>query len=102
MSRPTVKPKTDQAKARSASTESMSAEHLLHEVESHVLRDGLRLVVSLEKSHGSRLIDALTGREFLDFHGGHGSMTVGFNHPYFDRPEVKGDRARSHVPALRP
>jgi L-lysine 6-transaminase len=47
--------------------------------------------VDLDKSHGSRLADALSGREFLDFHGGHGSMTLGFNHPYFDRPEVKAD-----------
>src|SRR5690242_6067425 len=57
---PTVEPKTGQAKTRSASNQATSAEHLLHEVESHVLRDGPRLVVALDKSHGSRLVDALT------------------------------------------
>jgi L-lysine 6-transaminase len=71
--------------------DSLSPEEILEEVGSHVLRDGFRLVVDLRKSHGCRLVDALSGREFLDFYGGHGSMMVGFNHPWFERPAVKTD-----------
>ena len=59
------------------------------ELQRHILVDGFRIVIDLEKSKGSRLVDAATGRECLDLYGFFGSMAVGFNHRYFDEPEVQ-------------
>lgn len=58
------------------------------EVGKHVLMDGFGIVLDLEKSHGYRMVDASRGREVLDLYGCFGSLPIGFNHPYFDRPEV--------------
>src|SRR5262249_52402884 len=60
-------------------------------LEQHVLLDGFRIVVDLDKSHGSRLVDATMGREFLDFYGFYGSMALGFNHPRFSDAAVQRD-----------
>jgi L-lysine 6-transaminase len=58
------------------------------ELEKHVLVDGFRLVIDLEKSRGPRLVDAATGREFIDLYGFYGSQPIGFNHPRLHEPEV--------------
>ena len=47
----------------------------------HLLTDGYEVVIDLEKSHGSWLVDAVTGREYLDLFSMFASMTVGYNHP---------------------
>ena len=60
-------------------------------MEKHILIDGFKLVIDLEKSRGSRLVDAATGRSFIDFYSFYASMPVGFNHPYFDSPAVQAD-----------
>jgi L-lysine 6-transaminase len=57
----------------------------------HILVDGFQLVFDLENSHGSCFVDAATGREFIDFYGFYGSQPIGFNHPYFKRPDVEAD-----------
>ena len=36
-----------------------------------------------------------TGRRLIDLYGFFGSLPVGFNHPYFDKPEVKEDLLRA-------
>ena len=64
---------------------------VVSDLEKHVLVDGFRIVIDLEKSQGSRLVDAVTRRELLDLYGFYGSLPVGFNHPYFDLPEVQRD-----------
>jgi L-lysine 6-transaminase len=65
--------------------------HVVSELEKHLLIDGFKLVIDLEKSRGSKLVDAATGRSFIDFYSFYASMPIGFNHPYFDSPEVKAD-----------
>ena len=70
---------------------SLSAHDVLPTLDQHVLTDGFRLVIDLEKSRGSRLVDASSGRALLDFYGFYGSLPLGFNHPWFDRPEVQAD-----------
>jgi L-lysine 6-transaminase len=84
-----------QPKKRSRIAETKSAAHnsswTLHALEKHILMDGFKVVIDLEKSRGSYLYDAGTGRRLIDFYGFFGSLTIGFNHPYFDRPEVKAD-----------
>jgi L-lysine 6-transaminase len=37
------------------------------------------------------LVDAATGKGFIDFYSFYGSMPVGFNHPYFEDPAVQAD-----------
>jgi L-lysine 6-transaminase len=60
-------------------------------LENHLLLDGLKLVIDLEKSRGSTLVDAATGKSFVDFYSFYASMPVGFNHPYFDSPTVQAE-----------
>jgi len=73
----------------------IDASHVLHELEQHILLDGFKIVIDLEKSRGSYLYDATTGHRLIDLYGFFGSMTLGFNHPHFDQPEVKTDLLRA-------
>ncbi|MFF5208954.1 L-lysine 6-transaminase [Streptosporangium sp. NPDC000396] len=52
----------------------------------HLLVDGYRLVLDLERSRGSRLVDARTGRSYLDFYTFFASAPLGVN-PFDDDPE---------------
>ena len=47
----------------------------------HMLADGMEQVVDLKKSHGSWLVDARDGKEYLDLFSMFSSMSVGYNHP---------------------
>jgi L-lysine 6-transaminase len=60
-------------------------------LEKHLLVDGLKLVVDLAESHGSTLVDASTGKSFIDFYSFYATMPIGFNHPYFENPAVQAD-----------
>jgi L-lysine 6-transaminase len=88
-----------QPKKRSRIAETKSTVHdsswALHALEKHILMDGFKVVIDLEKSRGSYLYDAATGRRLIDLYGFFGSLTIGFNHPYFDQPEVKDDLLRA-------
>jgi L-lysine 6-transaminase len=64
---------------------------VVEDLQKHVLVDGFRIVIDLEKSRGCRLVDAVTKRELLDLYGFFGALPVGFNHPWFDQPEVRND-----------
>src|SRR5258705_13985921 len=66
-----------------------SAKSVVADLQQHVLVDGFRIVIDLRKSHGSKLVDAVTGRELIALSGFYGSLPLGFNHPYFDRPAVQ-------------
>ncbi|PWU09099.1 MAG: L-lysine 6-transaminase [Verrucomicrobia bacterium] len=61
------------------------------ELEGHILVDGFKIVFDAQKSQGSWFVDAATGRKLLDLYSFYASQPIGFNHPYFDRPEVKAD-----------
>jgi L-lysine 6-transaminase len=52
----------------------------------HILADGYAVVFDYEKSHGSWLHDARTGREYLDFLTFFGSNPIGYNHPRMKDP----------------
>jgi L-lysine 6-transaminase len=69
----------------------VSARNVSRELEQHILVDGFKLVFDLARSRGSRFVDAATGRELIDLYSFYASQPIGFNHPYFDRPEVKAD-----------
>src|ERR1017187_3725126 len=69
----------------------VTPQDVIAELEQHILVDGFKLVFDLARSHGSRFVDAATGRELIDLYSFYASQPIGFNHPYFDRPEVKAD-----------
>ena len=70
---------------------SISPKNVVAELKKHILVDGFKIVVDLEKSHGSYLFDAASGRELIDLYSFYASMPIGFNHPHFARPEVEAD-----------
>ena len=52
-----------------------------------ILRDGLDLVMDLEKSHGVWIYDKLHNRELLDFFGCYATIPLGYNHPKMTEDE---------------
>ena len=48
----------------------------------HILADGYDPIIDLEKSHGSWIVDARDGSEYLDMFSMFASGAVGYNHPY--------------------
>jgi L-lysine 6-transaminase len=91
---------TEAASPRSRATKSetqkgIAPSNVLETIEQHVLLDGFKVVVDLEKSRGSYLHNAVGNRRLIDLYGFFGSMPVGFNHPHFDQPDVQRDLLRA-------
>ncbi|PYJ49364.1 MAG: L-lysine 6-transaminase [Verrucomicrobia bacterium] len=91
---------TEAASLRSRTTKSekqkgIAPSSVLETIERHVLLDGFKVVVDLDKSRGSYLHNAVTGKRLIDLYGFFGSMPVGFNHPHFDDPDVQRDLLRA-------
>ncbi len=57
-----------------------------------MLADGFPIVIDLNKSHGSWLVDKHTGKEYLDLFACFATMSVGWNHP--DILEMKEELGR--------
>ena len=103
MSLPPVFAESARTSARSRPTPSNPASHnaqshaaeLLKKLEQHILMDGFKIVIDLEKSRGSYLHNAVSGERLIDFYGFFGSVPVGFNHPHFDQPEVQKELLRA-------
>src|SRR5438105_11518997 len=74
---------------------SIAPSHVLDVLDKHILLDSFKIVLDQEKSRGSYLYDAANGHRLIDLYGFFGSMPVGFNHPYFDQPEVQRDLLRA-------
>ncbi len=68
---------------------------VLETIQQHILLDGFKIVIDLERSRGSYLYNAVSDKRLIDFYGFFGSMPVGFNHPHFDNPEVRRDLLRA-------
>ena len=66
----------------------ISPQNVSAELERHILVDGFKLVFDLEKSRGSRFVDAATGRELIDLYSFYASQPIGFNHPWFNNPNL--------------
>src|SRR5881394_866531 len=84
-------PKSEKSRSRGT----IAPAKVLETIEQHVLLDGFRIVVDLEKSRSSYLYNAVDDRRLIDLYGFFGSMPVGFNHPYFDQPDVQRDLLRA-------
>src|SRR3989449_753360 len=81
--------------ANSEKPKAISPSKILETIEQHVLLDGFKVVVDLDKSRGSYLHNAVTNKRLIDLYGFFGSMPIGFNHPYFDNPAVQRDLLRA-------
>src|SRR3954453_7079790 len=81
--------------SKSKTKKAIDVSRVLNVLEEHILLDGFKIVVDLEKSSGSYLVDAATGHRLIDLYGFFGSMPIGFNHPHFDQPEVQRDLLRA-------
>jgi L-lysine 6-transaminase len=75
--------------SKSKNRKSVAASRVLDALAQHILLDGFKIVLDLEKSRGSYLYDAANGHRLIDLYGFFGSLPVGFNHPYFEQPEVQ-------------
>ncbi len=47
----------------------------------NILVDGFHVVIDLEASHGTVIVDALTGAEYLDCYSYFATLPIGHNHP---------------------
>ncbi|SHN47075.1 L-lysine 6-transaminase [Cryptosporangium aurantiacum] len=61
----------------------------------HLLADGLDLVLDLEASHGSTLVDARDGHEYLDLFTFFASSALGMNHPALAEPAFRAELLRA-------
>jgi L-lysine 6-transaminase len=66
-------------------------------LKSNILVDGFHIVIDLEKSHGSVIVDALEGKEYLDCYGYFATLPIGHNHP---KTEDEGFRRSLMTAAL--
>src|SRR6266536_4427192 len=98
MSMPPVLTEAASPRSRTTKSEKQRAippSKVLETIEQHVLLDGFKIVVDLDKSRGSYLHNAVDDRLLIDLYGFFGSMPVGFNHPHFDEPQVRRDLLRA-------
>ncbi|MEP6768041.1 MAG: L-lysine 6-transaminase [Acidobacteriota bacterium] len=67
----------------------LSPKDVLDALSKHILVDGYHVVMDLEKSRGSYLFDARSGRPLLDFFTNFATFPIGYNHPKMDDPEFQ-------------
>ncbi len=68
-------------------SESITAQNTFEVLQRHILVDGYPVVLDLEKSQGSHIFDAVTGKKYFDFFSFFASNPIGFNHPRMNEPE---------------
>ena len=98
MSIPSVLAEATSSRSRTTKSEKqkqIAPSSVLETIQQHVLLDGFKIVIDLERSRGSYLYNAVSDKRLIDFYGFFGSMPVGFNHPHFDSPEVRRDLLRA-------
>jgi len=60
---------------------SVPAGEVFPTLENNILVDGFHIVIDLEKSHGSIMVDALTGKQYIDCYTYFATLPIGHNHP---------------------
>ncbi len=59
----------------------IEADDVLTTLQKYILVDGFHIVIDLQKSHGNYIVDARTGKEYLDMYAYFATLAVGHNHP---------------------
>jgi L-lysine 6-transaminase len=67
----------------------LSPDEVLGVLSRHILVDGYHVVMDLERSHGSYLYDARSGRPMLDFFANFATCPIGYGHPKMEDPEFR-------------
>lgn len=57
-------------------------------LKTHMLADGYEQILDLERSHGSWIVDARTGREYVDLFSFYAAVPLGLNHPKMTTDEI--------------
>lgn len=70
-------------------TTPMKSNEIHESLKSHMLVDGMPLVLDIDRSSPARIVDAVTGREFLDFFTFFASAPLGTNPPELLQPEAQ-------------
>jgi L-lysine 6-transaminase len=93
---------TQNVEALSVPATHLSPGEVLSSLGKHMLVDGFDFVVDLRRSQGSRLVDARTGRSYLDFFTFVASSPLGMNHPKMVTPDFleKLGRVALNKPSL--
>lgn len=76
-------------------SQSVLAEDVFPILRDSILVDGFHLVVDLDKSQGSIMVDALEGKEFLDCYSYFASLPIGHNHPKMADAEFREELMRA-------
>ena len=67
----------------------LSPDEVLGVLSRHILVDGYHVVMDLERSRGSYLFDARSGRPMLDFFANFATCPIGYNHPKMQDREFR-------------
>ena len=71
------------------------AEDVFPILQENILVDGFHVVVDLEQSHGSTIVDALEGKEYLDCYSYFATQPLGHNHPGMQDPAFQATLLRA-------
>jgi L-lysine 6-transaminase len=67
----------------------IKADEVFPAIEKYMLRDGYDIVIDMEKSAGSHIVDARNGNDWLDFYTFFASAPFGVNHPKLANDDFK-------------
>ena len=67
----------------------LSPDEVLGVLSRHILVDGYHVVMDLDRSRGSYLYDARSGRLMLDFFANFATCPIGYGHPGMEDPEFR-------------
>ena len=71
------------------------ADDVFSTLERSILVDGFHIVIDLALSHGSVMVDALEGKEFIDCYTFFATLPIGHNHPGLESPEFRDTLLRA-------
>ena len=75
----------------------LPAEEVFPTLEENILVDGFHIVIDLERSHGSTMVDALEGKEYIDCYTFFATLPIGHNHQGLDDPEFQETLMRAAI-----
>jgi L-lysine 6-transaminase len=70
-------------------TISVPSDQVFPILERNILVDGFHIVIDLQRSHGTVMVDALEGKEYLDCYTYFATLPIGHNHPKLNDPEFR-------------
>ncbi|MEJ2482139.1 MAG: L-lysine 6-transaminase [Gemmatimonadota bacterium] len=75
----------------------LPADQVFPTLEQNILVDGFHIVIDLERSYGSTMVDALEGKEYIDCYTFFATLPIGHNHPGLNDPEFRDALMRAAI-----